>query len=221
MALDADGSWSSERVAPLDGTTLGYNWVHEANFAANPAGDIAIVAPQRDPETRRWATLFSFRPAGGTLQTPRLLSHLRCDYLQESCADVSLADDGTALIGWGAATADGDVVVRTMRYSSSDGTYSSPQTISEPLWAAPYQGVQVDGAGNGEGVVSFVGGDHKTEWSQFSRCTTAAGCEQALRRDSSPSWLTPWVTTAGPGEATVSWVSFSGHALLTRQLAGV
>ena len=221
MRLADDDTWKAERVAPLSGGSLGYDWVPESHFAMDPKGDIAAVYPQQDPSSKQWSTFFAFRPATGPLGKPTLLSHLRCDYLDNSCADVAVADDGSALAAYGARTSDGDVLATVVR-RSADGHFAAPHTISDPMWSPPYQGLRVASDGRGDAIVSFVGGTKQRLFAQFARCPATAACEQALRLTNAPSWLEPWLVTAGPlGGGAVTWVDGNHRFVASRQLAAL
>jgi hypothetical protein len=220
MRFDADGNWHHQRIGPIDGGSLGYGWVKQANYAADPSGDVAAVWSQRDPSTRLWTTLFRYWPASGPASTVQVLSHLPCGPDWNSCADVEMATDGSTLMAYGVRAGDGSVLVRFMR-RSPDGTFSSPQTISDLQYGNAFQGVQLSGNGRGDGLVSFPGGTEQDRYSEFARCPASGSCDQAILRVEGPNWLDLWQTTLGPaGGATVTWTYFYRPQFVnTRHLA--
>lgn len=220
MRLDAQGAWQGERIAPTGDATLSYTFVSHAHFSADAKGDIAVVAVQQPATGARFATIFRYRPAGGTFGANRQLSPTICedDLGLHTCADVAVAGDGSALMTYLVKTGS-DYVVRVVR-RATDGTYSKAETVSEAFPYVPRYGVDLASNAKGDGLVSFDGGTKKVVYTEFARCPAAGQCELALRRDSGPNWMLEWFSTVGPsGGNTVSWVTFNGQQVITRRLA--
>jgi hypothetical protein len=220
MRLDGSGAWRSQRVAPLHGGVLDYGYVDEAAYAANTHGDLAVSWQQRDPATKKWSTELRYAPAGASLGAPTILADEYCFIDNPSpCADLAMSSDGTATVAFETDAGDDTLVVNVAR-RTRDGSLSTPQAVSTPIWVNTLQGVQVAGNADGDTVVSFTGGDHRRSWTEFARCPADLACTATLRRRNDPSWLDSWVTSLGPSAGvTVTWSQYYHSGLATRHLS--
>lgn len=203
--LKSDGSWASTRIGPTGGDRLTYNWVPESQFAANPAGDVAAVWPQQDPQTRQWTTLFAYRQSGGALGKAQTLGHDRCDYFDLSCADTALSNSGHAIVAWSQPGQDVDVEVARSSVSGQLGTRQKVFTVD---WENAYSGVSVQANAAGDATVSFTGGNRNVISQEFVRCPAGQACASAVPRQNQPSWLDVLHYAITPsGATTIAWVS--------------
>jgi hypothetical protein len=220
MRIGTDGVWHHQRIAPINGGVLGYGWVGQAHVAADSSGDFAAIWSQQDASTKHWTTMFRYWPATGAASAITVLSHVACGPDEDSCGDIGMTSDGSVLIAYAVPAGGKNVTVSFVR-RAADGTFTTPQAVSDALWSAPYQGVRLSNNDRGDALLSFIGGGHQRSYSEFARCPASSACDQAVLRDNGPSWLDLWVTSVGPlGGSTVTWTySFRAQAVTTRHLA--
>jgi hypothetical protein len=220
MRPDESSDWQSQRAAPLENGFLDYGYVDEADYAMNLRGDLVVSWQQRDRTTKEWSTELRYAPAGSNLGAPKVLADEYCFIDHSSpCAGLSIASDGTATVAYG-STAGGDNMIVNVVRRAPDGTFTTPQEVSVPIWVNGYDGVHVAGNRRGDAVVSFAGGNHQEIWSQYARCPAHEACGATLRRGNDPSWLDSWVTTVGPkAGVTVTWSRYYHAGVLSRHLA--
>jgi hypothetical protein len=194
------------RIGPTGGDRLVYNWVSQARFAADGAGDFAAVWSQQDPTTHVWTTLLRYQRAGGRLGPPRVLGHTTCDPSMLWCADVAMSAAGDATVAWTRRGSTAQRVLTARRTRAH--ALSEPQTLYTETVSYVFRGVAVAANAAGDATVSFIGGDANVFYREFARCAAGRRCSPLVRRREDPSWLDSLALAIAPsGATTMSWVT--------------
>jgi hypothetical protein len=204
------GSWRFARIGPTGGDQLEYNWVGQARFAADARGDFAAVWSQQNPRTHLWTTRLRYDPAGGGSTRLRTLGHARCDRGWRWCADVAVAEDGTAIVAWPRRGRDAQsvFVARKPRH----GTLTRTQRLYTEAVSYVFSGVAVAANARGDAVVNFIGGNKHVFMQEFARCPTTGRCRPPLQTpNDAPSWLDPISLSVAPnGDSLAAWATGCG-----------